>query len=67
MFKKNLIRILSIVLLITILLLIQRLVVPKYMDQIVEGSLIETYYAEDKDHDVIFIGEIGRASCRERV
>lgn len=57
MLKKNLIRILSIVFLITILLSIQRLVVPKYMDDIVEGSLIETYYGEEKNHDVVFIGD----------
>lgn len=57
MSKKNLIRILSIVLLIVVLLSIQRLVVPKYMDNIVEGSLIETYYDAKKDHDVVFIGD----------
>jgi hypothetical protein len=27
------------------------------MEDIVEGSLIETYYAEEKDHDVVFIGD----------
>lgn len=32
--------------------------VPKFVHCIVEGSLIESYYDEDKkDHDVIFIGD----------
>jgi len=57
MLKKNLIRILSITLLFIVLFAIQRLVVPKYMDDIVEGTLIETYYDEEKDHDVVFIGD----------
>ena len=57
MSKKNLIRILSIVLLVIALLAVQRLVVPKYMDVSVEGSLIETYYDEKKNHDVVFIGD----------
>lgn len=37
--------------------MLQRLVVPKYMSGIVEGALIESYYDEKKDHDVIFIGD----------
>jgi hypothetical protein len=57
MLKKNLVRILSVLILMTILIFIQRLVVPKYMDDIVEGTLIETYYDEEKDHDVVFIGD----------
>ncbi len=43
--------------LLTSLYMLQRLVVPKYMTGIVEGSLIESYYEEEKDHDVIFIGD----------
>ena len=30
---------------------------PKYMSGIIEGALIAEYYEEDKDHDVIFIGD----------
>lgn len=30
---------------------------PKYMTDIVEGALIAEYYKEDKDHDVVFIGD----------
>lgn len=37
--------------------LLQNLVMPKYMSGIVEGALIESYYQEEKNHDVIFIGD----------
>lgn len=36
---------------------IQRLVMPKYMDNVPEGGMIEEYYDERKDHDVVFIGD----------
>lgn len=36
---------------------LNRLLTPKYMSHVVEGSLIETYYEEEKNHDVIFIGD----------
>lgn len=39
------------------LFLLQRLLCPKYMTDIVEGRLIAEYYDEEKDHDVIFIGD----------
>lgn len=42
---------------VTIIAGVQRLLVPKYMDDVVEGGMIEEYYAEEKDHDVIFIGD----------
>ena len=37
--------------------LLQCLVVPKYVSQVVEGNLIAEYYKEEKDHDVLFIGD----------
>lgn len=43
--------------LLLILAGIQRLLVPKYMSGALEGGMIEEYYAQDKDHDVIFIGD----------
>jgi hypothetical protein len=43
--------------LVASLFMLQKLVVPKYMSGIVEGALIESYYEEHKDHDVIFIGD----------
>ena len=30
---------------------------PKYVDDVIEGALIAEYYEEDKEHDVIFIGD----------
>lgn len=40
-----------------VLAAVQRLLVPKYMDDAPEGGMIEEYYDERKDHDVIFIGD----------
>lgn len=37
--------------------LLQRLLVPKYVDGIVEGAFVAEYYKEVKDHDVIFVGD----------
>ena len=43
---------------IAILALLQNLLMPKYMTEILEGALISEYYLEEnKDHDVIFIGD----------
>ncbi len=45
---------------ITIILLsfLDRLLMPKYMTEILEGALISEYYQEEnKNHDVIFIGD----------
>lgn len=39
------------------LFLLQRLLMPKYTENIIEGALIAEYYEEEKDHDVIFIGD----------
>ncbi len=39
------------------LYLAERLLMPKYTRGIVEGSLIEEYYKETTDHDVVFIGD----------
>lgn len=36
---------------------LQHLVVPKYMDDILEGSFIAEYYKEKSPHDVIIIGD----------
>lgn len=36
---------------------LQRLVMPKYVDDILEGAFIEEYYKETTDHDVIFVGD----------
>ncbi|MDR1320552.1 MAG: SGNH/GDSL hydrolase family protein [Gracilibacteraceae bacterium] len=36
---------------------LQQLLTPKYMEEIFEGALIAEYYAAEKDHDVLFIGD----------
>ena len=48
---------LSAAMILLCLFLLQRLVTPKHVTDTVEGSLIAAYYAEEKDHDVIFIGD----------
>lgn len=42
---------------IVTLLLLQSLLLPKYITGVVEGAFIAEYYDEVKDHDVIFIGD----------
>ena len=37
--------------------LLQRLLVPKYQTGIVEGSMIEEYYKDKSDHEVLFVGD----------
>lgn len=37
--------------------LLQRLLVPKYAAGVVEGAFIAEYYEDEKEHDVIFIGD----------
>lgn len=39
------------------LYLLQRLLVPKYVDDVVEGAFIAEYYQEEKGFDVIFVGD----------
>ena len=46
----------ALVILITLFLL-QRLLVPKYVDGVVEGAFVAEYYREEKDHDVLFVGD----------
>ncbi len=43
--------------LIIFLAAVQRLLVPKYVGKMSEGSLIEEYYNAEKDNDVIFFGD----------
>ena len=55
---KKFIRILIIILcLIIIFVLANKLLSPKYMTDLVEGSMIAEYYDEIKNHEVIFIGD----------
>ncbi|MDR1822169.1 MAG: DUF1574 domain-containing protein [Oscillospiraceae bacterium] len=36
---------------------LQRLLMPKYMDGVYDGAMPKEYYAEPKDHSVIFLGD----------
>ena len=55
--KKAIRRITAVIIVIALLFGLQRLVTPKYMDDILEGSFIGEYYKEKPEHDVIMIGD----------
>ena len=56
--KKTVLRsVITVIIVCTSLFLLQKLLQPKYMDGVVEGRLIAEYYEEEKDHDVIFVGD----------
>ena len=40
-----------------LLFLLQKLLMPKYIDDIPEGALVGEYYKEEKNHDVLFVGD----------
>ena len=55
---KRTIKILVIILLLLIIFFfVSKLLSPKYMTNLVEGSMIAEYYDDPKNHDVIFIGD----------
>lgn len=41
----------------TVLFFLQKLLMPKYMSDIVEGTLTAEYYEETTDHEVLFVGD----------
>lgn len=50
--------VLTLLITIGVLYLLQRLLIPKYVDDIVEGAFVAEYYGEEnKDFDVLFIGD----------
>ncbi len=49
--------ILSALIVLGSLFLLQRLLMPKYVDGVIEGAFIAEYYRDVKDHDVIFVGD----------
>lgn len=55
--KRILINIVTICVILLVLIFLQGLLKPKYMSAIHEGNLVEEYYDEVKNHDVIFIGD----------
>ncbi len=56
--QKPYIRVVASALVILVTLgLLQRLLMPKYVDGIVEGAFVAEYYKEVKDHDLLFVGD----------
>lgn len=55
--KKKIIPVIAFFLVVLLLAGLQRLLVPKYMSDIVEGALIAEYYDNAGDNDVVFIGD----------
>lgn len=56
--KKRLIKVIATVCVILLVLgFLQRLLMPKYMTDIVEGAMIAEYYDTEKNHDVLFLGD----------
>lgn len=55
--KKVITIVLSIVTVLVVLFLLQRLVEPKYVSDVVEGRLIGEYYDDEYDHNVLFVGD----------
>ena len=55
---KNVLSVIAVLLAFVVVLgLVTRLLEPKYMDTLVEGSMLSQYYEESGGHDVIFIGD----------
>lgn len=55
--KKIIRRLVLAALCIIVFFMLQRLLMPKYMDDILEGSFIQEYYSEKTNHDVLFVGD----------
>ncbi len=55
--KKIVINIGAVLLAVLVLVFLQALLKPKYMSSIHEGNLVEEYYEDVKEHDVIFVGD----------
>ncbi len=52
------IKIISIIsIFILLFIFLNKLLAPKYQETLVEGSMLSEYYKENKDHEVIFIGD----------
>ena len=55
---KKIIKIIAILAIaLTLFYLLNKLLMPKYMTDLVEGSMISQYYNEEKNHEVIFVGD----------
>lgn len=55
--KRTIKIIIILVVFLLIFVLLNKLLQPKYATSLIEGSMISQYYSEDKEHEVIFIGD----------
>ncbi len=55
--KRIFVHILVVLLMIGLFFVLQRIFVPKFTSEILEGGMISEYYNEEADHDVLFIGD----------
>ena len=46
------------ILFIILFIFLNKLLAPKYMETLVEGSMTEAYYSDDKYHDVILLATV---------
>ena len=50
-------RIVSVGILLILLFAMQRLVMPKYVDDVIEGGFTAEYYREENPHEVLMVGD----------
>ncbi len=55
--KKKIRVVCSVLIILISLFVLQRLFMPKYVSDVVEGRLIREYYKDEPNHDVVFIGD----------
>ena len=57
-YVRGTVKVVSVLIVICIVIgFLQQLLVPKYVTDIQEGSMIEEYYSSEKNHDVIILGD----------
>lgn len=56
-FKEIFKRVVSVAVAVALLLSLQRLLQPKYATSLREGSYTSQYYDEEKDHQVLMVGD----------
>ena len=57
LFKRTILILISAAALIGLLYLAQRVLMPKYVTEPLDGALIREYYMQDDDHDILFFGD----------
>ena len=57
MIKRTIKVIAAVLVLVLVLYALQRVLMPKYVSEAVDGRLIAEYYDSAKNHDVVFVGD----------